>query len=92
MTTKFRRITISLSPEVDTALAAMAEAENRPQSKIVTEILTEFAPQMVAMAKLHAQIKAGQKVDAKRTIQHMLGDQMAELLTEQGEFFKGKKK
>lgn len=91
MTTKLRRITIALPPEVDTALLAMAKAENRPQAKIVTEILKEFAPTMVAMAKLHEQIKAGKKVDAKRTIQHMIGDQMAGLLVEQGEFFKGKK-
>jgi len=92
MTTKHRRITISLPPEVDEALLALSEAENRPQAKVVTEILTEFAPQMLSMAKLHAQIKAGQKVDAKRTIQHMLGDQMAQLLTEQSEMFKAKKK
>jgi predicted transcriptional regulator len=91
MTTKLRRITIALPPEVDTALAAMAKAESRPQSKVVVDILQEFAPTMLSMAKLHEQIKAGKKVDAKRTIQHMLGDQMAGLLVEQGEFFKGKK-
>lgn len=91
MTTKHRRITISLPPEVDAALAAIAAAENRPQAKIVSEVLLEFAPTMLSMAKLHQQIKAGKKVDAKRTIQHMLGDQMASLLVEQGEFFKGKK-
>jgi predicted DNA-binding protein len=92
MTTKHRRITISLPPEVDVALAAMAKAENRPQAKIVTEVLTEVAPMMLSMAKLHEQIKAGKKVDAKRTIQHMFGDQMATLFSEQGEFFKGKAK
>lgn len=91
MTTKHRRITISLPPEVDIALAAMAKAEGRPQAKIVTEVLQEFTPTMAAMAKLHEQIKAGKKVDAKRTIQHMLGDQMAALITEQSEMFKGKK-
>lgn len=91
MTTKNRRITISLPPEVDTALAALATAEDRPQAKVVTDILTEFAPQMLSMAKLHAQVKAGQTADAKRTMQHMLGDQMASLLAEQAEMFKGKK-
>lgn len=91
MTTKNRRITISLPPEVDIALAALATAEDRPQAKVVTDILTEFAPQMLSMAKLHAQVKAGQTADAKRTMQHMLGDQMASLLAEQAEMFKGKK-
>jgi len=79
-------------PEVDAALVALSQAEDRPQAKIVTEILIEFAPMMLDMAKLHAQIKAGKKVDAKRTVQHMLGDQMAALLVEQAEMFKGKKK
>ena len=92
MTTKHRRITISLPPEVDAALVALSQAEDRPQAKIVTEILIEFSPMMLDMAKLHAQIKAGKKVDAKRTVQHMLGDQMAALLVEQAEMFKGKKK
>lgn len=91
MTTKNRRITISLPPEVDAALLAMAQAEGRPQAKVVTEILTEFAPNMLSMAKLHEQIKAGKKQDAKRTIQHMMGDQLAELIAEQTDFFKGKK-
>ena len=91
MTTKNRRITISLPPEVDTALAALATAEDRPQAKVVTDILIEFAPQMLSMAKLHTQVKAGQTADAKRTIQHMLGDQMASLLAEQSEMFRAKK-
>lgn len=91
MTTKNRRITISLPPDVDAALLAMAEAEGRPQAKIVTEILTEFAPTMRNMAKLHEQIKAGKKLDAKRTMQHMMGDQLAGLIAEQADFFKGKK-
>jgi predicted transcriptional regulator len=92
VTTKHRRITISLPPEVDAALLALAEAEDRPQSKIVTEILTGFAPQMLSMAKLHGQIKAGKTAEAKRTMQHMVGDQMAALLADQGDMFKGKKK
>jgi hypothetical protein len=92
MTTKLRRITITLPEEVDQALLAMAKAEDRPQSKVVADILTEFAPQMLALAKLHEQIKAGKKIDAKRTMQHMMGDQMAALLAEQADFFKSKSK
>lgn len=92
MTTKHRRITISLPPEVDAALVALAQAEDRPQAKIVTDVLVEFAPQMLSMAKLHGQIKAGKTADAKRTMQHMVGDQMAAFLAEQAEMFKVKKK
>jgi predicted DNA-binding protein len=92
MPTKFKRITISLPPAVEHALSAMAKAEGRPQATIVTEILAEFAPNMLSMAKLHEQIKAGKQVDAKRTMQHMMGDQLAGILAEQSDFFKSKKK
>lgn len=91
MTTKHRRITISLPPKLDIALAALAAAEDRPQAKVVIDILSEFEPQMLSMAKLHSQVKAGRIADAKRTMQHMLGDQMASLLAEQSEMFKAKK-
>lgn len=79
MTTNLRRITITLLPEVDAALLAMAKAEGKPQAKIVSDILVEFAPMMAHLALLHQQIKEGKKVDAKQTVRHMLGDQMANL-------------
>ena len=91
MTTKHRRITISLPPEVDAALAELAKVDNRPQAKIVTEYLVEMVPSMVAMAKIANQMKAGKQADAKRTLQHWLGDSMANVLVEQSEMFKGKK-
>lgn len=80
MATKHRRITISLPPEVDAAILALAEAEGKPQAKIVTDVLIEFAPTMVHLAKFHQQIKDGKKIDAKQTVQHMLGDAIASLM------------
>lgn len=80
MATKHRRITISLPPEVDAAILALAEAEGKPQAKIVTDILIGFAPTMIQIAKFHQQIKEGKKIDAKQTVQHMFGDAMASLL------------
>jgi multisubunit Na+/H+ antiporter MnhC subunit len=80
MATKHRRITISLPPEVDAAILALAEAEGKPQAKIVTDVLIEFAPTMVHLSKFHQQIKDGKKIDAKQTVQHMLGDAIASLM------------
>ena len=80
MASGYRRITISLPPEVDAALVALAKVQGLPQAKIVTDVLIEFAPTMVHLAKLHQQIKDGKKIDAKQTVQHMLGDAMASLL------------
>lgn len=80
MASGYRRITISLPPEVDAAIVALANAQGIPQAKIVQDVLIEFAPTLVHLAKLHQQIKEGKKVDAKQTVQHMLGDAMASLL------------
>ncbi len=80
MPTKYRRITISLPPEVDAAIQVLAKAEGKPQAKIVTDVLIEYAPMMIHLANLHQQIKEGKKIDAKQTIQHMFGDAMANLL------------
>ena len=80
MASGYRRITISLPPEVDAAIVSLANAQGIPQAKIVQDVLIEFAPTLVHLAKLHQQIKEGKKVDAKQTVQHMLGDAMASLL------------
>jgi multisubunit Na+/H+ antiporter MnhC subunit len=80
MASNYRRITISLPPDVDAAIIAFAEAQGKPQAKIVTDVLIEFAPTMVHLTALFRQIKEGKKIDAKQTIQHMLGDAMASLL------------
>lgn len=80
MASGYRRITISLPPEVDAAILALAKVQGMPQAKIVQDVLIEFAPTMVHLAKLHQQIQEGKKIDAKETVRHMLGDAMASLL------------
>ena len=91
MASGYRRITISLPPEVDAAILALAKVQGIPQAKIVQDVLVEFAPTMVHLAKLHQQIQEGKKLDAKQTIQHMLGDSMAALLSEQMQIEPAKK-
>jgi len=83
MTTTLKRVTISLPDDVAAAVEALATVQGVPQTKIIVSVLTEFAPTMHGLAKIHKQLQEGEKAAAKQTIQHMLGDAMAELLNEQ---------
>lgn len=89
--TGYKRLTISLPDEVAEAVEALSKAQGIPQSKVITGTLLEFAPTMRSLAVFMEQMKAGQKSAAKQTIQHMLGDQMAELMREQMELVPTKK-
>ncbi len=92
MSTKLRRITISLPVEVDAAIAELAEVTGKPQAGVITGLLQEQVEILVAMAKMARQMKAGQLAQAKRTLQHTLGDQLAELVHDQLDFQAMKKK
>jgi len=85
MATALKRISISLPDEVAEAVEALSKAQCIPQSKAIVYVLLEFAPTMKSLAVFMEQMKAGQKSAAKQTIQHMLGDQMAELMHDQME-------
>lgn len=91
MATLLKRVTISLPDNVAEAVLALAQVQGVPQSKVIVEVLKEFAPAMLAIAKVHKQMKAGEKEAAKQTVQHLLGDSMAELLREQMELAPTKK-
>jgi hypothetical protein len=91
MTTKHRRITISLPPEVDQAVTAMAVAQGIPHAKVVTNTLIEFVPTFLGLAKVMTQVKAGQQEAAKQTMRHVYGDQLAGLLSEQLDLTSSKK-
>lgn len=91
MTTKMHRLTISLPDDVLAAVRAMAEAENRPASKVIVGVLTEFAPMLLQVANFHKQVAAGKTSEAKRTMQTLFGDQLATVLTQQLDLQKAKK-
>ena len=91
MTTKMHRLTISLPDDVLVAVRAMADAENRPASKVIVAVLIEFAPMMIQIAKFHKQVAAGKTSEAKRTMQSLFGDQLATVLTQQLDLEKAKK-
>lgn len=91
MTTALKRLTISLPDDVAKAVEALSQAQGIPQSKAVISVLEEFAPAMLALAKFTEQMKAGQKVAAKETIRHLMGDSIADLLKEEIERAPAKK-
>lgn len=91
MTTKMHRLTVSLPDHVLKAVQAMAEQEERPYSKVIVSILSEFAPTMLELAKFQKQMKAGQKAQATKTMQHLYGDQFANMMREQMDLVKSKK-
>ena len=91
MATTLKRLTISLPDGVAEAVESLSKAQGVPQSKAIISILEEFAPAMLAIAKVSEQLKAGQKSAAKQTIQHLMGDSMAELMREQMDLVPAKK-
>lgn len=93
MTTKRPRMALSLPDEVHHAVYDLADALDKPASKVVTELLQEMLPQLQGLAKVARAAKAGNKAAAKRALVHMMGDSMAQLVAEtQPELFgKGRK-
>jgi len=91
MATELKRVTISMPDDVAEAVLSLSQVQGVPQSKVIVEVLKEFAPAMLAISKIHKQMKAGEKEAAKQTIQHLMGDAMADLMREQMDLAPAKK-
>jgi hypothetical protein len=65
------------------ALADLADAEKKPISKVMVAMLSEMEPQIRDLATYARSVKAGKMDEAKQALVHMLGNSMAELLTEE---------
>jgi len=87
----YKRLTISLPNKVLEAVEALSKAQGIPLSKAITGVLEEFTPAMVDLARFMEQMKAGQKAAAKQTIQHMMGDAMAQVIGQQIDLYPAKK-
>jgi hypothetical protein len=74
---------ITLSEEAHAAIYDLADALGKPASKVAAELLQEMVPQLQGLAKISRASKAGNKAAAKRALQHMLGDSLAELMADQ---------
>lgn len=88
MPTRLKRLTIQLPDEVKEAVEALSKAQGVPQTKVIISVLSEFAPVMLGIAKITAQVKAGEKQQAKETMRHLMGDALAEVIREQMELGK----
>lgn len=85
MPSKQLRIAITPSPELRTALEELAEASELPVATLVVRLLDELRPSLLDMAKFARHAKAGKKAAAKRALQHMVGNALAEyMVTTQG--------
>lgn len=83
------RLALTLSDELRSVLFDLADASSKPASKVVTDLLQELIPQLQGLVKIARATKSGNQAAAKRALQHMVGDTMAELMARnQPEMFK----
>lgn len=80
VTTKLRRITISLPEDLDTALSALSKAQKKPIAKLITETLAEFSPTFHHMAELIIQVNSGHLEEAKKAAKGYIADAMVTVL------------
>ncbi len=93
MPTRKTRMALTLTPELEAALDDLAEALGKPAATLAVELLHELIPQLEGLAKVARAAKSGNKAAAKRALVHMVGDNMAELMSmHQPELFKSKAK
>lgn len=74
------RIAITPTPELKFALEELGDALEKPVARVIVELLTEMQPQLIDLAKIVRATKAGKKAAAKRALQHMVGNALAEQL------------
>lgn len=74
---------LTLPPALEAALDDLSDATGRAGATLAVELLSEMTTQMHDIAKIARQAKAGQHLAAKRTLQHMLGNALAEAMVQQ---------
>lgn len=83
MPTQKPRIALTLDDELLFALAELADAQNKPISQTIVELLKEIQPQIEGLSKLIVHAREGNKAAAKRALSHMVGDSLASVLSQQ---------
>lgn len=81
MPSQFRRLILTLPPHIDEAIDRCAAAFEKPRSAVVVDLLAELTPSLIDLAKVAEHAKANRKTAAKRALQHMVGDKLAEMMT-----------
>ncbi len=78
-----KRLAMTLDPAARAALDDLAEVTGKPASTLAADLLLEMAPQLHDMAKIVRLTNSGKKAAARRALVHMVGDGMAQVLSEQ---------
>lgn len=85
MTTRSKRLALTLDPELGDLIAEIAELRNIKQTRVVTELLEECRPQLVVVRDALLTLKNNESVQLDQVLLKMLGDSFTNL----GEAFKG---
>lgn len=83
MPSKKPRVALILEDELLFAIAELADAQEKPITTTIVELLKEIQPQIEGLAKLIRHAKEGNKAAAKRALTHMVGDSLADVLSRQ---------
>jgi len=93
MPTSRPRVQVLLPESTRAAFADLADAQGRPVSTVIADLLHEMEPQIISLAKITRHAKAGRSGQMKQALRHMLGDAFAEAMSAtQPELFDGKPK
>lgn len=85
MPTTKPRLYVTLPDDLRDDLQALAAVQEKPISTTVVDLLRELQPQIQGLAKLIGHAKAGNRAAAKKTLAHMVGDTLADVLQQQME-------
>ena len=83
---------LTLPDDLLQALHDLADALGKPAATVVAEILQDMQPQIVGLEKIARASKAGNQAAAKRALQHLVGDSLAEVVGHQQPELFGKRK
>ena len=86
------RIALTMPPELHAAVTGMAAALEKPAATVLVDMLIELIPQLEGITKMALAAKSGNKAAVKLALAHMVGDNMAAMMTmQQPELFEVKK-
>ena len=80
MPTTKPRIALTPPAELKAILDDLAAVLDRPTSAVIVGLLIEMQPQLVDLTRYLRHAKEGKKAAAKRALQHLLGNALAEQL------------
>lgn len=75
------RIALTPSAELKAVLDDFADALGKPTSRAVCDLLEEMQQQLIDLTKIARHVRTGRKAAAKRALQHMVGNALAEQLS-----------